>query len=132
VRATGAENLVIVGGLQFAYDLSGVRQYPVNGHNLLYATHPYNQPPNKQPSQWDFAFGYLTANYPVIATEFGDIMSCATNYYSAVISYADMHNMSWTGWAWYAGTCQFPSLVTDWSGTPSAAGMVEKSALMAY
>jgi hypothetical protein len=133
VRATGAENLVIVGGLQFAYDLSGVSQYPVQGHNIVYATHPYNQPPNKQPGQWDFAFGTLSATYPVMATEFGDVSAaCATDYDSKVIAYANTHNMSWSGWAWYPAGCQFPSLIADWSGTPTAAGQIEKSALQAY
>jgi hypothetical protein len=133
VRAAGAENLVIVGGLQFAYDLSGVSQYPVQGHNIVYATHPYNQPPDKQPAQWDSAFGTLSATYPVMATEFGDVSAaCATDYYSALIAYANAHNMSWSGWAWYPSGCQFPSLIADWSGTPTAAGEIEKNALLAY
>jgi endoglucanase len=132
VRGTGAENLVVIGGLQFAYDLSGVPQNAVTGHNIVYATHPYNQPPNKQPAQWDAGFGFLSATYPVMATEFGDVKSCDTSYYSALVMYADAHKMSWTGWAWYPSGCQFPSLVTDWNGTPSAAGQVEKAALAAY
>jgi hypothetical protein len=132
VRAMGAENLVIVGGLQYAYDLSGVSQYPVQGHNVVYATHPYNQP-SKQPGQWDFGFGTLSATYPVMATEFGDVSAaCATDYYSEVIAYANAHDMSWSGWAWYPSGCQFPSLIADWSGTPTAAGQIEKSALQAY
>jgi len=131
VRGAGAENLVVCGGLQFAYDLSAVAQAPVQGHNVVYATHPYNQP-NKQPSNWDAGFGNLTSLYPVIATEFGDTGSCAADYYSALIAYADAHGMSWTGWAWYPSGCSFPSLVSDWNGTPTAAGQVVKTALLAY
>jgi hypothetical protein len=103
----------------------------VQGHNIVYATHPYNQP-NKQPSQWDAAFGNLAASDPVMATEFGDTTSCATDYYSALLSYMDAHKMSWSGWAWFPSGCQFPSLVTDWSGTPTMAGQIEKSALQSY
>jgi hypothetical protein len=132
VRATGAKNLVFVGGLQYAYDLSGVPQYSVHGYNVVYATHPYNQP-NKQPGQWDLGFGAVSAMYPVMATEFGDTSaSCATDYYSELIAYADAHNISWSGWAWYPSGCQFPSLIADWSGTPTAAGQVEKAALRTY
>jgi len=131
VRGAGAENLVLCGGLQFAYDLSAAAQAPVHGHNIVYATHPYNQP-NKQPANWDAGFGNLTALYPVMATEFGDTGSCAGDYYSALIAYADAHGMSWSGWAWYPSGCTFPSLVTDWNGTPTAAGQVVKSALLAY
>jgi hypothetical protein len=132
VRASGADNLVIIGGLEYAYDLSGVSQYPVNGYNIVYATHPYNQP-QKQPAQWDYSFGSLSAMYPVMATEFGDSSpSCSTEYYSQLIAYADAHNMSWSGWAWYPSGCQFPSLIADWNGTPTAAGQVEMNALKSY
>jgi aryl-phospho-beta-D-glucosidase BglC (GH1 family) len=131
VRAAGAENLVLVGGLQFAFDLSGVSTSPVRGHNIVYASHPYNTP-SKQPAKWDAAFGSLAATYPVMLTEFGDLKSCAVDYYSQAIAYADAHKISWSGWAWYPSGCQFPSLISDWSGTPTSAGQVEKTALQSY
>jgi endoglucanase len=131
VRATGAENLVVIGGLQYAFDLSGVNENRVQGHNIVWATHPYNEQ-GKQPQNWDDAFGSLSATDPVMATEFGDTTSCATDYYSTLIAYLDSHHISWSGWAWYVSGCQFPSIITDWSGTPSAAGQIEKTALAAY
>ena len=131
VRASGAENLVLIGGLQFAFDLSGVNANRVQGHNIVYATHPYNEP-GKQPSNWDAAFGSLAATDPVMATEFGDTTSCSTDYYSTLIPYLDSHHVSWSGWAWYVSGCSFPSMITDWSGTPSASGQIEKTALAAY
>jgi endoglucanase len=131
VRATGAENLVLIGGLQFAYDLSGVVSNRVQGHNIVWATHPYNQP-GKQPQNWDNGFGSLSTTDPVMATEFGDTTSCGTDYYATLIPYLDSHHISWSGWAWYVSGCQFPSIITDWSGTPSAAGQIEKTALAAY
>jgi hypothetical protein len=131
VRATGAQNLVVIGGLQFAYDLSGVATHRVQGYNIVWATHPYNQP-GKQPSNFDTGFGTLAATDPVMATEFGDSKSCATDYDSAVIAYADAHHVSWSAWAWYPASCMFPSIITDWSGTPSAAGQVVKTALAGY
>jgi aryl-phospho-beta-D-glucosidase BglC (GH1 family) len=132
VRGTGAENLVIVGGLQFAFDLSGVAQSPVQGHNIVYATHPYNQP-NKQQVNWDAAFGNLAASAPVMATEFGDATgSCDATYSSSLITYAEAHAVSWSGWAWYPADCKFPSLVADWNGTPTASGQVVQNALKTY
>src|SRR5262249_17433713 len=74
VRGAGAENVVIVGGLGWAYDLSGVPSHRVQGHNIVYATHPYDKP-GKQPSDWDKGFGFLTSTDPVIITEFGT-MNC--------------------------------------------------------
>ena len=131
VRAAGAENLVLIGGLQFAYDLSGVPSNRVQGHNIVWATHPYNQP-GKQPQNWDTGSARCRPPIPVMATEFGDTKSCGTDYYSTLIPYLDSHHVSWSGWAWYVSGCQFPSIITDWSGTPSAAGQIEKTALAAY
>jgi hypothetical protein len=131
VRGTGAENLVVIGGLQFAYDLSGVPSYRVQGHNIVWATHPYNQT-GKQPANWGTGFGGLAATDPVMATEFGDSTSCGSDYDSALIAYADAHHVSWSAWAWYVSGCTFPSIITDWSGTPNAAGTAVKSALAAY
>jgi hypothetical protein len=127
----GAENLVFIGGIQWAYDLSGVPGHLVNGHNIVYVTHPYNQS-GKQPANWDSGFGFLTSSYPVMATEFGNTADCTTTYYSSLIPYMDQHKMSWSGWAWYVSGCNFPSVITDWAGTPSASGQIEKTALAAY
>jgi hypothetical protein len=138
VRATGADNLVIAGGLNYAFDLSGVPSNRITGYNILYATHPYNYS-GKTPAAWDQAWGFLTATAPVIVTEFGDGSAaagdgtaCASAYSQDLITYADAHNASWTAWAWYPGGCKFPSVVSDWNGTPNAPGMVVKTALLGY
>jgi endoglucanase len=131
IRSTGATNLVIAGGISWAYDLSGVPDYPIQGEGIMYATHPYDWP-DKMPSDWDRAWGFLTQNAPVIVTEFGAPNSCSPSYSEDLIGYADAHTASWTGWAWYAGDCKFPSLITDWTGTPSPPGQVVKDALLRY
>jgi hypothetical protein len=140
VRAAGANNLVVAGGLSFAYDLSGVPAHRIKGYNILYATHPYNSS-GKSPTTWDFSWGFLTATDPVIVTEFGDsssvvddagAMVCASDYSQQLIAYADMHNANWTAWAWFPGGCTFPSVIADWNGTPNAPGMVVKTALLGY
>ncbi len=132
VRAAGADNLVVIGGLAWASDLSGVPDNRISGYNILYATHPYAS--NVTPPGFDNAWGSLTKTDPVIVTEFGDPSNCAGTYDSSVITYAQQHNASWTAWAWYATNppCNFPSVITDWSGTPSMTGAVVKAALLGY
>ena len=142
VRATGADNLVVIGGLSYAYDLSGVPDHRITGYNILYATHPYNNSSASKASNFDTYWGFLTKTDPVIVTEFGDGNDCSsgtmpygpavTAYVSAVISYADQHNASWTAWAWYPGGCTFPALINDWSGTPTPIGALVQSALGGY
>jgi hypothetical protein len=132
VRATGAQNLVIIGGVNWAYDLSGVAANRIDGYNIAYATHPYNTP-DRQASTWDKAWGFLTETDPVIVTEFGDVNPvCATDYTAALIQYADAHATGWTAWGWYPGGCTFPALIDNWSVTPSASGEIVKTALLGY
>ncbi len=134
VRATGANNLVVIGGLDWAYDLSGVPAHRIEGSNVLYATHPYNSGAGEMlPRFWDVYWGFLTTTDPVLVTEFGDTgAACSTDYDAEVISYADKHAASWTAWGWFPSGCTFPSLINDWAGSPSPSGAVVKAALAGY
>ena len=142
VRAANADNLVVIGGLSYAYDLSGVPDHRISGYNILYATHPYNNNPASKAGNFDTYWGFLTKTDPVIVTEFGDGGDCGagtmpyvpaiTTYVSDVITYADQHSASWTAWAWYPGGCSFPALISDFTGTPTPPGAIVKSALAGY
>ncbi|MDP9148691.1 MAG: glycoside hydrolase family 5 protein [Myxococcota bacterium] len=134
VRAAGAENLVIAGGLNWAYALTPLPGTAINGYNVMYAVHPYNKSDN-QPGGWDSNWGFVAStNFaPVIATEFGDsTAACSGVWDSTLVQYCDERQISWTAWAWYPGGCGFPSLVSDWAGTPTAQGQVIKDALNGY
>jgi hypothetical protein len=147
VRGTGATNLVILGGIHYAYDLSGVSSHPIqNGSNILYATHPYSES-DKQPSDWYRAFGSLAATAPVIATEFGNQQTgsptgpCDTSYLSEFLQYAALKNpsgttapantLSWTAWAFYVASdqCHYPTLLSDYY-TPNGNGTLVMSSLL--
>jgi len=127
VRATGANNVVIINGLNYAFDLTGIPANAISGSNIVYGTHPYDYS-GKQVSDYDSAFGNLASTYPLIATEFGEY-NCNPTYISNFIDYANRKSMSWTAWAWYVNGCGFPSLIADWSGTPTADGQKVKSSL---
>jgi hypothetical protein len=137
VRGTGANNVVIAGGLSYAFDLSGVGSTPIQGYNIMYATHPYK--PQDATPRWEGSFGYLATRdiAPVIATEFGDTTAstCTGAWDSTLIAFCDQHKINWTAWAWYPTNppgCSFPSLISDWSATPSVQGTAVKAALAAY
>jgi len=134
VRAAGAQNLVIVGGLNWAYDLSGVADNKIVGYNIAYATHPYESG-GRGKDTWARSFAYLTKTDPVVITEFGSLdagQTCSTEYGAALIQYADARAISWTAWAWYPGGCRFPAVIDDWAGTPSPSGVIVKAALLGY
>jgi hypothetical protein len=132
VRSAGAtQNLVVIGGLNWAYDLTGVPSNPVQGSNILYNTHPYSYkcPSGCGTADFDTNFGFLTSTYPVIATEFGD-SDCSAGFYTTFTQYAHTKGMHWTSWAYYVSGCSFPSIISDWSGTPmTGSGTVVQAAL---
>lgn len=150
VRTAGANNLVIVGGIGYAFDLSGVGQgfriKDKNGSpaaNLIYNTHPYNENGKTTPAQWFNAFGYLAATDPVIATEFGDASSATCSsaaYDTGLLSYFDAtaasnnpaNRISWTAWAFYPGGCNFPSLLQDWTYATTASGAAIEASLQSF
>jgi hypothetical protein len=132
VRGANADNLVLIGGLNYAYDLSGVPMNRISGYNIVYASHPYGGSPERGPATFDSNFGSLSRTDPVMLTEFGDRTDCSGSYTSDVISYADQHLISWSAWGWWVGGCNFPALISDWQGTPTPPGMLVQTALAGY
>jgi hypothetical protein len=77
IRAAGAsETLVVIGGLDYAYDLSMLAdpRNRIEGLGpVIYATHPYplkSDPPSMAP-EWDQRFGDIARTLPVIVGEYG-------------------------------------------------------------
>jgi hypothetical protein len=126
VRSTGARNLVLVAGLDWAYDLSGVvHGYALRGFNIAYDTHIYIQW-HATTTDWNVHVGAVAASYPVTATELGSI-DCSTVVSAPLLQYLDApmgisaNRISWAVWSWNSpGQCSQPSLIADWSGTPLA------------
>ena len=142
----GANNLVFMGGLDYAYNLSQVIPGNiVTGTNIAYVTHPYDIKTNgnADTSAWDAAFGNLAATYPIVATEFGQAnttpggqKTCNAAFYTSLLNYFKTKNIGWTAWAWFIDraitspeqTCGFPQMITSYSGTTNSAGTAIKAA----
>ncbi|MFH1370536.1 MAG: cellulase family glycosylhydrolase [Planctomycetota bacterium] len=135
VRATGAKNVVVAGGLEWAYDFSGIldgRQLKDPGGNgVIYANHAYD---NKRESvfTWIADMEKATAVFPVIISEFGGSggpdrrrgwwgQSPATamgdDWLLHVLQAIQDHNWSFTAWDLHptAG----PTLIEDWNYMPT-------------
>jgi aryl-phospho-beta-D-glucosidase BglC (GH1 family) len=138
IRAIDPQKIIIVGGLQWAYDLSPVAANPISDTNIVYATHVY--PGSNYNRSWDEAFGDLSSIYPVIATEIGYTPGSNAEpygenryplYTNLLKNYFLSKNISWTAWCF--STVWEPQLITDQTlYTPSAAGQYFKDWLASY
>jgi endoglucanase len=106
IRAFDIESIPLVAGLDWAYDLSPLRDDPINAEGIGYVTHPYEFK-RTQPwePKWEENFGFAAAQYPVIATEFGfeprpgQIID-ANHYANRIISYLEGKGISWVCWCY--------------------------------
>ncbi|MCL4562128.1 MAG: glycoside hydrolase family 5 protein [Chloroflexi bacterium] len=108
IREQGAEQMVIVGGIDFGKDLSWVWEIPVSESNLAYASHIY---PSHSSSNWDEWFGDIAERYPVVSTEWGFMDENRTegpsylagtraDYGEPFLNYLDARGIGWVA-CWY-------------------------------
>jgi endoglucanase len=134
VRQTGAQNICIVGGLDYAYELDFVStSFCVKGTNVVYNSHPYNAKgqPGYQGAGGTFAdnFAGILGTFPLIFTEFGGNESNTYNdaaLYQSIVGYANGNGVHYTAFAWWVepSNPEFPVLIADWNGTPIYGGVV--------
>ena len=111
VRETGAENIVIVGGLDWGYDLSGILDGHAlddrDGRGIVYSTHVY---PWK--SDWQGKFLALADKYPLFIGELGgeekpmgflrpDQHEDPYTWSPDMLGLIQKHKFHWTGWAFH-------------------------------
>jgi hypothetical protein len=136
IRAAGAKNVVIAGGLDWAYDFSGIldghQLDDRDGHGIIYANHCYD---NKHDSvdAWIAKMEAASARLPIIVSEFGGQSGPsrempADNWLQHVMRALDEHHWAWT--AWDLHTSAQPNLISDWNYTPTPEfGVYVKQAL---
>ncbi len=133
VRGTGARNVVVAGGLDWAYDLTGfVGDYRLTdprGNGVIYACHAY---PFKGDTL-DQAFAKLDRalpHIPIIVSEFGAHNSPPRGtdrnawkddqpnpWLSAFLAGIEKRRMNWIAWDLHPAAG--PTLISDWKYTPT-------------
>lgn len=136
VRAAGANNLVVAGGLNWAYDFSGIlagRQLAdPKGNGVVYASHCYDNK-GQTVATWIANLEKAAAKLPVIVTEFGgnsgpSKRDPADNWLLHVLQAIEDHQWSFTAWDLHRSAG--PALISDWNYTPSPLfGVFVKQAL---
>ena len=108
IRAEGADQLIIVGGVGYARDLSWVLDAPINDTNIAYAAHIY---PAHSKYSWDHWFGDVSNKYPVLLTEWGWLDADPTGdqsylvgnqktYGEPLMDYLNQRGIGWVA-CWY-------------------------------
>ncbi len=131
VRATGATNILMAGGLAYSNDLSQWLQYePVDPlHNLAASFHLYNFNTCDYTNCWVVNVSPVAAKVPVIAGEIGE-NDCAATFINQAMTWLDANGIGYLAWAWNTYNCgNFPALISDYSGTPTAYGQGFKTHL---
>jgi len=135
VRSAGARNVVVAGGLDWAYDFSGIldgRQLKdPHGNGVIYANHVYD---NKGQSvfTWIANLEAAAARLPVIVSEFGGsggpdrrsawwgsspAQAMGDDWLLHVIQ--AIHDHQWSFTAWDLHPAAGPTLIADWDYTPT-------------
>lgn len=146
VRGTGATNVVLVGGMQYAQDLSGWLQYrPTDPLNQMGAAwHPYR----KYATAWDYPYpnfypevmtdaqNILAAGFPIVMTEVGGANEAgrpSSPIVTTMTNFADDHGISVLGWAWDVWQEPENQLIKDVNGTPTDGyGVTYRNWLLAH
>jgi len=141
VRSTGANNVLMVAGEEYANDLgtpgstsdpSILAFLPTDpDHDIAVSWHSYNFNACSTQSCWTSQVQPVIAQVPVIAGEIGE-NDCASGYVTPLMTWLDSQQTSYLAWAWNADfKCRTgPGLVSDYSGTPTGYGTGVQSHLL--
>ena len=131
VRATGATNVIMIGGLAYSNNLSSWLTYkPTDSLNNLAAfVHVYNFNTCASTSCWDSQVAPVAQTVPLTFTEIGE-NDCAHGFVDGLMNWADTHGIGYLGWTWNTWDCSSgPSLISDYTGTATAYGQGLKARL---
>jgi hypothetical protein len=120
VRATGATNILMLGGLEWANDMREWLTYrptdPLN--NLAASWHAYSFNACATETCWGSQVAPLAQQVPVVVGEFGQD-NCGFDYMQRLVDWAEAHGMGYLAWTWNPWGCSTGGvLIKDWNGTP--------------
>jgi hypothetical protein len=138
VRAAGANNIVVAGGLDWAYDMSGFlagqQLSDPKGNGVVYANHAYGNKGDTV-ARWVAKMEAAAAKVPVLVSEWGSEPRGPSSagprseqWVRQILAALHDHDWDWVAWDMHprAG----PRLVTDWKYTPTPGfGVLVKDAL---
>jgi endoglucanase len=125
VRSTGANNVLMAGGLEWSNALSQwLAHKPADpGHNLVASWHSYNFNACSTKSCWNSQIAPVLAKVPLIAGEIGE-NDCADHYMAPLTSWLNSKGANYLAWTWNSdfNCATGPGLITGYNGHPTKFG----------
>ena len=137
IRNTGANNIIVAGGINWAWDMTGIAANALtdtgSGNGVMYEAHIYDNKGGSNETAkialWNSNVTVaVAAGYCVMIGEFGPVTDGSqddtgcTPFESDLISWINGNNTqnyayNAMGWDWHQGAA--PKLISDWSFTPT-------------
>lgn len=127
IRAGGARNIIVAGGLDWAYDLTGILNgfalEDRGGNGIVYSSHIY---PWKR--GWQKNVLAIAEKHPVLLGEVGcdakkmDFIPASAQedpytWAPDMMGTIQKHRLHWTAWSFHTGAT--PRILADWEYTPT-------------
>ena len=139
VRSTGATNVIVLGGIQWANTLWSTstrnmltyRPADATG-NLAASFHAYQNTWCNTVTCYNTEVAPVAAQMPVIAGELGNSV-CDAAMMNGAMDWLDARQLGYLAWVWNAAgpNCGDIKLILDYAGTPSTYGLIYKNHLAA-
>lgn len=127
VRATGAKNVIIAGGLDWSYDCTGIGEgYALedpSGHGIVYSVHVY---PWKR--DWQRKFLACAEKHPLFLGEVGCMLKKMPyetklvdpyKWAPDILACIQKNKLNWTAWSFHPKA--EPCVIAGWNYTPTPA-----------
>jgi endoglucanase len=138
VRATGAQNVIVLSGIQWANTIwssssRNVLTYKPNDPvgQLVASVHIYDNTWCRDVACYEREIAPVAAQMPVVIGEFGH-RGGDVAFLNTLMQWGDAHGVGYLAWTWALGDSSGFSqlmLVTNYNGTPNQYGQVLKSRL---
>jgi endoglucanase len=122
VRATGAKQPIMLGGLDYANDLGEWLASRPPDDQLVASFHNYETQACNTVSCWNTTIAPIANRVPVVTGEFGET-DCKDSHVKSYMSWADRHGVGYLAWAWWVlsdKSCSTLSVLSDLDATPKA------------
>lgn len=126
IRAVGAKQPILLGGLDYANDLSHWLAFAPDDDQLVAAFHSYDFKECGDPACWNSVLAPIADTVPLITSELGATHPARSHYVASYLRWADERHVGVVFWVWSAQRSDPMSLVTGDKDRPTAYGTLAR------